>query len=379
VQYRWTHSGYLWGSILLLICVLLLLPLRAQINSTPVALSFLLIVLFIAAMYGSKPAIAVSIAGVICFNYFFLPPYATLRIADPQNWIALAAFTITALIAGGLSASARRRAEEAERKEKEIENLYRQLKEVFAKAKEVDAAKQSEQIKSALLDAVTHDLRTPLTSMKAAITTLLAGNSESQSSFHLDEEGKHELMEVIDTEIDRLNHHLAGLIEIAKIEAGAMQPQRAWTNMEEIVGLSLARAAGILGQHKIKTEMDSKLPPVKVDEKSIVEVIYLLLENAAKYSASGSQILIAVKEGTDKSIKVSVHDEGPGIPEDLREKVFDKFFRSPQDSRLSPAGLGMGLAIARAVIEAHGGRIWIDDAPHARGACVSFIIPLKEN
>jgi len=371
------NNGYLIGTISLLICVLILIPLRSEINSTPVALSFLLIVLFTAALYGSKPAMVISIVSVLCFNYFFFPPYGTFRISEPQNWIALAAFMITALIAGGLSASVRRRAEEAERNEKELQNLYTQLKEMFEKAAEVDAAKQSEQMKSALLDAVTHDLRTPLTSMKAAITTLLAGTE--QQSFRLDEEGKKELMEVIDTEIDRLNHHLAGLIEIAKIEAGAMQPQRVWTNMEEIIALSLTRAAGILSQHKVRTEIDPNLSPLKVDEKSIVEVIYLLLENAAKYSPQQSQIIMAVKELKEKSIKVSVQDQGPGIPEDLREKVFDKFFRSPHDSRSSAAGLGMGLAIARAMVEAHCGRIWIENTAAGRGTCVSFIIPLKEN
>ena len=374
VQARF-NNGYVIGSIAILICVLLLIPLRTELNSTPVALLFMMIVLFIAAMYGSKPGMAVSIAAVLCFNYFFLPPYGTFRISDPQNWIAFASFLITSFIAGGLSASVRHRAEEAERKEKEIEGLYEQLKEMFEKASEVDAAKQSEQMKSALLDAVTHDLRTPLTSMKAAITTLLAGNGE-QSSFELDEEGKRELMEVIDTEIDRLNHHLAGLIEIAKIEAGAMQPQRVWTNMEEIIGLSLARASGVLTQHKIKTEVDSNLPTLRVDEKSIVEVIYLLLENAAKYSPRQSEIVIAVKGLPDQSVKVSIQDQGAGIPGDLREKVFDKFFRSPHDSRVTPAGLGMGLAISRAMVEAHGGRIWIEDSQ--KGTCVSFIIPLKE-
>lgn len=371
--------GYPAGATGVLICILALLPFRNQINSTPVALALLLVVLFTAAAYGSIPAVATSVLSVLCFNYFFLPPYNTFTIANPQNWIALGAFLITALIAGSLSARAQRRAEEAEQRQKEIQQLYVQLQEMFNKASQAEAMKQSEQLKSALLDAVTHDLRTPLTSMKAAVTTLLAGSSDPQATFTLDEEGSREMLEVINTEIDRLNHHLEGLIEIAKIEAGAMQPRRSWTNLEEIISISLTRASNIISHHHVETELEENLPPVRVDEKSITEVIYLLLENAAKYAPEGSSILLEVKTTKENSIKVSVEDQGVGVPVELREKVFDKFFRasSESDSPARPSGLGMGLAIGRALIEAHEGRIWIDTTSTGRGTRVSFTIPLK--
>lgn len=369
--------GYLMGAAGVALAVAALLPFRDRVNSTPVALAFLLVVLFTAVGYGSGPAIAASFVSMFCFNYFFLPPYNTLTIADPQNWTALAAFLIISLIAGNLSARSTRRAEEAIRRQKEIEGLYDQLKTMYEKASQADAIQQSEQLKSALLDAVTHDLRTPLTSMKAAVTTLLAG-SAAQTSFTLDEEGRREMLEVINTEIDRLNHHLEGLIEIAKIEAGAMEPQRSWTSLEEIVSISLARAAGITSQHRVRTELDENLPPVRVDEKSIAEVVYLLLENAAKYGPRGSEILLQVQKTRENSLKVSVEDEGIGIPLELREKVFDKFFRasSEADVPTRPAGIGMGLAIARGLVEAHEGRIWIEDPPGGRGTRVSFTIPL---
>lgn len=368
--------GYVAGLAGVAFCVIVLLPFRASINSTPVALSLLLIVLFTAAQYGSIPAITVSVASVLCFNYFFLPPYGTLTIADPQNWAALAAFLVTALIAGRLSAGAKRRAEEAEKKQREIELLYEQLKQMLEKAHEADVMRHSEQLKSALLDAVTHDLRTPLTSMKAAVTTLLAGSSESWSG--LDEEGRREMLDVINAEIDRLNHHLEGLIEIAKIEAGAMEPRRVWTSMDEIVSNSLARASVITSNHNVKIQIPENLPLVRVDEKGISEVIYLLLENATKYSASGSQILLAV-QAVNPGVQVLVEDHGIGIPVELREKVFDKFFRGsaePQHAALA-VGLGMGLAIARALVEAHGGRIWIEDATGGRGTRVCFTIPVQ--
>jgi two-component system sensor histidine kinase KdpD len=372
-------SGYLFGIAGVAACVLSLLPLRNSINTTPIALAFLLVILLTAALFGTGAAIMASLVSGLCLNYYFLPPYGTLTIADPENWVALAAFFLTALIAGSLSGRAKRRAEEAEKRQKEIEDLYAQLKEMFAKAGQVEAMKQSEQLKSALLDAVTHDLRTPLTSMKAAATTLLAGAGNSQSGMVLDDEARHELLEVINNEIDRLNHHLEGLIEIAKIEAGAMQPRRTWTNMEEIVSISLTRAASIVAHHTVKRQLEEGLPPVRVDEKSISEVLYLVLENAAKYAPVHSEIALNVQKTPDNTLKVSIQDQGIGIPRELREKVFDKFFRfSETEMPAHPSGLGMGLAIARALVEAHGGHIWIEDPAGGRGTRVSFTIPIME-
>jgi two-component system sensor histidine kinase KdpD len=371
--------GYPIGAAGVALTTAALLPFRDRINTTPVALAFLLVVLVTAAGFGSGPAVAASIASMFSFNYLFLPPYNTLRIADPQNWTALAAFLITALIAGTLSAKAARRAAEAERRQEENEHLYDQLRRMFEKAGYAEAMKQSERLKSALLDAVTHDLRTPLTSVKAAVTTLLAGGAESRTAFELDEEGRREMLEVINTEIDRLNHHLEGLIEIAKIEAGALQPRRAWINLEEIVSISLTRASGATAHHRVRSELEEGLPPLRVDEKSIAEVVYLLLENAAKYAPPGTEILVTAKSMGPESVLLSVEDQGIGIPVELRERVFDKFFRASVETNVPAraAGLGMGLAIARGLVEAHGGRIWVEDASRGRGVRVSFTIPLQ--
>ncbi len=359
----------LYGTAGLVLAVLLLFPFREQINSTPVALTFLILVLLMAAIFGTFPAIVMSIASMLCFNYFFLPPYHTFTITDPQNWIALFAFLVTSIIAGSLSGRVRKRAEESER-------LYLELQEMFKKASQADAIKQREQLKSALLDAVTHDLRTPLTSMKAAVTTLLA---ESEST--LDVEGRREMLEVIDTEIDRLNHHLEGLIEIAKLEAGAMQPRRMWSSIEEIISNTLARASGITASHIIKVEYEENLPPVRIDEKAIAEVLYLLIENATKYAPVESEINVKVQQTAD-FLKVIVEDQGAGIPVELREKVFDKFFRF-DPVNLSPrprlVGLGMGLAISRGIIEAHSGRIWVEDTSSGKGTRICFTLPLMQS
>src|SRR5262245_58395377 len=143
-----------------------------HINPTTVALGFLLLVLVVATRWGASPAIFAAILSVLFLNFFFLPPVGTFSIADPDNWIALGAFLITAMTVGQLSARAKRRAEEAEAGRREIERLYQALQAAFARASYAEALQQSERLKSALLDAVTHDLRTPLTSIKAAVTTL---------------------------------------------------------------------------------------------------------------------------------------------------------------------------------------------------------------
>lgn len=367
-------TGFVVGTGCVLAAVLILLPFREHINSTPTALTFLLAVLFTAVTYGSTPAIFASLVSMICFNFFFIPPYHTLTVSDPQNWVALFAFLVTSLIAGGLSAKERQKAEEAEIRKKESERLYLELQNAFEKASQAEALKQSEQMKSALLDAVTHDLRTPLTSAKAAVTTLLSSNQEKDG---LDEEGRLELLDVIDSELDHLNHLLEGVIEMAKIEAGAMEPRKAWSSMDEIVSICLNRASSITARHHVRVVMEPDLPPVRLDQKAIAEVLYVLIENAAKYSPPATEIVVRVGRTEQGELLLSVEDQGIGIPEELRQKVFEKFFRGSQDSALKPApsGMGMGLAIARGIIEAHKGRIWIEGIPGGRGTRVSFTIP----
>ena len=353
-----------------------------HVNPTSAALVFLLVVLFVATAWGSRPAVFTSLLGVISFNFFFLPPFGTLRISDPDNWIAFIAFIITALTAGRLSARAERRAGEAEIARAEIERVYRELQETFERASEAKALKQSEQLKSALLDAVTHDLRTPLTSIKASVTTLLEEfetKIESEEPIRLEPDARKEMLVVINEESDRLNHFIEDLMELAQLKAGEMQLRKHWGSVEEIVTAALTRAAPRTREHKVEILLDDELPSVRVDERAVAEVLYTLLENAAKYSPRGSAIRVTAVTGDNGTVNVSVEDEGPGIPIDLRERVFDKFFRAMQAGNTNqPSGTGMGLAIARGITEAHEGRIWIESAGDGRGARVVFSLPIGD-
>jgi len=355
-----------------------------SINPTTVALAMLLGVLFIAATWGARPAILASVFGVFGLNFFFIPPVGTLTIADPHNWIALIAFLITAVTAGQLSARVNRRAAEAEAARQEVERLYDELRSAFQRASHAEALRQSERLKSALLDAVTHDLRTPLTSIKASVTTLLdelKANPADGSPAVLNEEGWREMLEVINEECDRLNRFIEGLVELARIEAGELQLRRRWGTIEEMVEMALARAKRLTEHHRVEVEIATDLPVVLVDARAVSEVIYTLVDNAAKYSPAGTRIYITASQIEGDMIKAGVEDSGAGIPIELRERVFDKFYRATRDrdtGRIRPSGTGMGLAIARGIVEAHGGRIWIEGGAARSGTRVVFTLPIGD-
>lgn len=368
--------GYIAAVVVIGAATAVLKVFGGHVNPTTVALVLLLLVLFVATAWGSKPAILASLVGVACFNFFFLPPFGTFSIAEPENWIAFIAFVITAITAGQLSARARQRAEEANAARLEVERLYHELQDSFERSSQAKALKQSERLKSALLDAVTHDLRTPLTAIKASATTLLDDQRSLKSGeTRLDEEGRQEMLEVIDEEADRLDRFIGGLMELARIEAGEMQLRRQWNSLDEIIMAAMKRAEPRTRAHKIELWLDDALPPVNVDEPALVEVVYVLVDNAAKYSAPGSTIKVAAKAGEGKTVRVIVEDDGPGIPAELRERVFDKFFRAMRDGDQGKHGTGMGLAIAQGIVEAHGGRIWIEAGESGAGA--RFIVELS--
>jgi two-component system sensor histidine kinase KdpD len=366
------------------VLTLLLKTVGAHVNAATVSVALLLNVLFIATRWGSLPALVASIFAMLCFNFFFLPPFGTFTIAAPDNWIALAAFLITAVTAGQLSASAKRRAEEAESGRREIERLYAELRDAFERASHAEALRQSEKLKSALLDAVTHDLRTPLTSIKASITTLLdeVRGRVDTGPVALDAESRVEMMEVIDEESDRLSRFISGLIELARIEAGELQLRRRWGAVDEIISTALSRAEPITRSHRVELGVENELPGVRVDERAVSEVVYTLIDNAAKYSSTGSTIRITARHSGDELIEMGVEDDGPGIPVDLRERVFDKFFRATRDGDVrnrQPTGTGMGLAIAKGIVEAHDGRIWIESGRNGKGTRVLFTLPIGDD
>lgn len=346
----------------------LLLPLRETVNSTTIALVQLLVIVLVATIFKRWAALTASILAAFSFNFFFLPPYYTLTIAEPQNWVSLFVFLAVAITVGHLSATSNRRRVVAER-------LYKELEEAFEVASEAEALRRSEKLKTSLLDAVTHDFRTPLTSMKASVTMLIEDEQLDRREKTLDSHGRGELLEVINEETDKLNTFVESMVELARIQAGENKWTRSSVTPEEIVIKAARRAKSVRSSHSLRSQIEPGLPAVSADPRAIIEAIHNLVDNAAKYSPPGTAIQIDARRVEDR-VRFSIEDEGPGIPESERESVFERFYRSDSGDR-SAKGLGMGLAIVRGIIEGHGGRIWVE--PGKKGAKFVFDLPVNSN
>ena len=444
-------------------------------NQTTVALSFLLAILAVSAVWGMAVSASMSVTAMLAFNYFFLPPVGTFTIADPQNWAALAAFLVTSLVGSQLSARIRKEADEANRRRHEIERLYQfsqtllsegnviQLMnaipnyivdsfeagaaELFLPQKDkfyrsghgaalvdeektkmaflrdeatiesgaalhfvpvrlgaraigslgisgalmsrqtldavsslvaiaieraraieqlgqTEAERQGERLKSALLDSITHDFRTPLTSMKAAVTSLLGseGTDRPQST---------ELLTIINEECDRLNHLVEEAAEMARLEAGEVELSVAAVPIGEVIQTAVTRMKSALATRVIDVRA-AELPAVRADFERIVDVLMKLIDNANLYSPKEQPITISA-EANGEFVATSVADRGPGIDSFEQEMIFDKFYRG-KDQRYLVRGTGMGLPIAKAIVSAHGGTIAVTSQP-GHGSVFSFTLP----
>lgn len=344
-------------------CIAVLELLRGSLSQTTVALVLVLPVILIAVTSGRGPALYASILAGLSFNYFFIGPFYSFRINRAEDVVAFFVFVTTAVLVGQLSSRLEKRVKLTEEQRKELVHVRGEYERASAQAAEADALRRSEQLKAALLDAVTHDLRTPLTSIKAAITTIRV---EPVSP-----EVQRELFEVIEQECDRLNHFIQGMMDLAKLEAGEVALASREVSIDEIVEDALFRAEPLLRDRRVEVEIQPGLPPLRVDPRLISQVIFTLVENAAKYSGANSGINVAVERDADH-IRFAVNDEGPGIPPELRAQVFQKFFRAG----FQP-GFGVGLAIARGIVQAHGGTISIEEGRGGKGASVQFRLPLE--
>ncbi len=232
-------------------------------------------------------------------------------------------------------------------------------------AQVTDARLQAEtnQARAALFSSVTHDLRTPLASIKAAVTTLLEDDVEVGPA------QQRELLSTVLEETDRLNRLLGNLLDLAKVRAGAMEPTKEPAAIDEIVESVLHRLQPRLASVRLRT-IFRETPEIPLDPMQIDQVITNLLENAARFSPPGGEVVVSVAPWRE-SVQVRVADQGPGIPLAERERVFEAFYRADTDER---SGDGLGLAIARAIVLAHGGRIWVEGAPSG-GTAVVFELP----
>jgi two-component system sensor histidine kinase KdpD len=449
---------------------------KLKVNHTTVALMFLVMVLLTSAYWGLRYAVVMAVGATAAFNFFFLPPIGTFTIADPQNWVALFAFLVTALVASNLAERARREAEGAKQRRREVERLFSLSQRLLASENVLEllnalplyvqeafsvgsvavmaaehptiyrssldakfdetvlrstllrgepitqsgvsyvplrlgmrtvgalavtgdalsretldalaslaglaieraralealsknrAEQEHERLRTALLDSVTHEFRTPLTSIKASVTTLLSGAS-------LEEQGRRELLTVIDEETDRLNRLVGEASEMAQLDAGMFKLDLQPHSISEALELALQDAKATLDSHPVEVKVATDLPKARMDLARIREVLMHLLENAGKYSDTGVPIKVTSEVKGDRLV-TSVADRGPGIDSFEQSLIFEKFYRG-QHQRYSAPGTGMGLAIAKVIVEAHGGTIGVV-SQLGSGSVFSFSLTLDK-
>ena len=223
---------------------------------------------------------------------------------------------------------------------------------------------EAEQLRTSLLSSLSHDLRTPLAGIEGAASSLLEETSQ------LAPEARNELARTIVEEARRMTRLIGNLLDMVRVESGALAVRREWHVLEEVVGAALARAEERLAGRQVTTRVPGDLPLVPIDDVLIEQVILNLLENAAKYTPAGSAIDVEA-EARRGEVLVTVADRGPGVPEGEEEKIFEKFHRASRGA----GGIGLGLAICRGIITAHGGRIWVDHRAGG-GAVFRFTLPI---
>jgi two-component system sensor histidine kinase KdpD len=289
---------------------------------------YLFAILPVAVWWGLAYAIPVSIASMLAFNFFFLPPVHTLRLAEGENWVALAVYLGTAVVVSGLA----RRALQAE------------------------TLRRSDAIKTTILRAVSHDLRSPLTAIRAATDGI------ESDSFDLTDEDRDELLATIRLETRRLERLVGNLLDLSRLEAGAATPHPALWTADDLVG----RAFEELGSNadRVVVELEANLPLIRADGNQLERVLVNLLDNALKFSSPTDPVRLECAH-LGGEVVFRVVDRGPGLEPGHLERVFEPF---------EGRGTGLGLAIARGFAEANDARVWAESPP-GRGSVFVLAVP----
>jgi two-component system, OmpR family, sensor histidine kinase KdpD len=253
----------------------------------------------------------------------------------------------------------------------QLETFANQTALAIERAQLADEAQQAqvrietERLRNSLLSSVSHDLRTPLATITGAASTILENGSR------LDAQTRQELLESVREEADRLNRLVQNLLEMTRLESGALQLRKDWHPLEEVIGAALGRLGKQLADRQVHTNVPPDLPLVPIDDVLVEQVLVNLLDNAIKYTPSKSPIRI-MATATDEAVTVEIADHGPGLPRGEEDRVFEKFHRAQPDSS---RGVGLGLAICQGIVNAHGGRIWAQNLPEG-GVAFLFTLPL---
>jgi K+-sensing histidine kinase KdpD len=310
---------------------------------TAAILLYLVPVTLAASRWGRGPAGLAVIVAVLGHDLMFVEPVGTLTIARADEALSLALLGFTALITAQLADAARQSA---------------------AAAQEAAVARRSDALKTALLRAVSHDLRTPLGTIKASVSGLRQRGAVYTAA------DRAELLAAIEEEADRLDRLVGNLLDASRLEAGALRPVKHPEDLRELVCAVTERLHPLLAGRPIHVQIPEDLPAVSCDYTQIDQVVTNLLENAALHTPPRSGVVIRARLERD-AVRTELADQGPGIVPADRQRLFQPFERGVTRAH----GSGLGLAIARGLVEAHGGRLWVEDAP-AGGACFVFTLPL---
>ncbi|MGN6215940.1 MAG: sensor histidine kinase [Solirubrobacterales bacterium] len=334
----------------------------------PVSLGVVYIpgVLLIATIWGWRLGLLSAVASALAFNWFHIPPTGRLDIAADRDAVALVVFVIVAIASSSLAEWARARAAEAERRREETERVLAELRElsaerdrIEAEAIEAGALRRSDELKTALLRSVSHDLRTPLTSIIAAGAALDSPSVTPQE--------RHELSEAVVEEGQRLSRLVANLLDVSRLESGSAPPRREEVDLGGVI--EAARESVGATPEQVRLSVDPDLPFLRADPAQLERAFANLIENGVRHG-DGRQVLVRSRQ-TGGRVVVRVVDQGAGIPEGERARIFEPFYRRAGEGQ----GSGLGLAIAKGFIEANGGEIAVESVP---GQGSTFVVTFPE-
>lgn len=340
-------AGYAWAAGAVAVCTLVGWLMEPRFDLVNVAMVYLLAVVIVALRFSRGPAVTASLLSVLAFDVAFVPPRGALTVDDAQYLLTFVIMVSVALVISHLVDDARR---EAERR--------------AALALETE----TERIRSTLLASISHDLRTPLAVMAGASSSL-AEESERMSA-----EERKALAQNVFEQARRLSEHVAKILQMTRIEAGAIRVERDWVALDEIVGTVLARLRPVLGSRRVIVDMPQDLPLVRVDATLIDQALGNLIENAAQHTPPDTIVRVrGQRESGEVVLSVEDYDSGPEGG-DL-ERAFVRFHEGPSEA--TTAGVGLGLAICRALVTLHGGRTWAERIP---GGAIAFrfSLPVEE-
>lgn len=333
--------GYAWGLVVLVACTAFWKIGAPVVHVAESVMLFPIGILFVATRFGIGPAICTTVSGVLLYDFLFIPPTLTLVIGESRSILTLVVMLAVAAIATALAEQLRRREDDA-RRQTDVERL-----------------------RNALLSALSHDLRAPLTALVGASTLLCEDR--------LDERERKEFARMIADEATRLDRLVGNLLELTRLESGRVNVRRTPHAIDEVIGAVVCRLEGPLRDRAVRTDVPEEVPLVACDPVLVHQVIRNLLENAIRYTPAGSPIEISARLEKD-SILVEVADRGPGVAPGDEARVFERLYRGG-DRPKGDGGVGLGLTICHAIVAAHDGRIWLENR-EGGGAAVRFTLPI---